>query len=200
MPRSTRPELITREEKQAEIVAELVLLGADEVAKSVARCWHDRIFGDPAQHKYRCRSVSCLFCRNRASLSAWWRAYSRWSSERGARSHFAVPHEYCLTEMPATAKSLRNLRDRLSRERGWLFDDLGFAGLTDGCQIHVIASHPTLSRGQVRERLRMLWPGLILEDVPAAPVFEMSPKMLAQIGSLRRGLQPARFSISPRNL
>lgn len=197
--RSTRAELILREERQAEIVAKLIGLGAEDVAARVLHCWCDRLFGDSNQHRYRCRSVSCLFCRNKASLSAWFRAYSRWSCERGTRSYFSLAFDDCLSELPALAKGLRNLRDRLARERSWLFADLAFAGLTDGRAIHVIVSHPKLSREQVRERLRTLWPGVILGDVPAAPVFAMSPRSLAQIGSLRRGLQPLRFSISSRN-
>ena len=197
--RRCRKAIVEAEQAQAAVIGELVLLGAEGLAAQVTRCWNSRLFGDPSQYKFRCRSVCCLSCRNKASLSAWWRAYSRWSRGRGARSYFALAFDDCLSELSALAKGLRNLRDRLASERSCLFADLAFAGLTDGRAIHVIASHPTLSREQVRERLRSLWPGVVLEDVPAAPVFAMSPRTLAQIGSLRRGLQKARFSISPRD-
>ena len=196
--RRCRAEIVEAEQAQASVIAELMLHGADNVAAQVTRCWRDRLFGDPTRHEFRCRSVSCLFCRNRASLSAWSRAHRRWSQARGASSSFTLPVEDCLTELPAIAKSLRNLRDRLARDRSWLFADVGFVGLTDGERHHVVASHPRLSRGQVQDRLRALWPGLVLVDVPVEPVFAMSPKTLAHVGSLQRGLQPLRFSISPR--
>ena len=82
-----------------------------------------------------------------------------------------------LTELPSLSKSLRNVRDRLARD-SWLFEDLGFVGLCDGCHVHMIASHPGISRQQLGERLWRLWPGLALEDAPDVPMTELSPHML----------------------
>ena len=88
--RSTSAEIIDRERKAAEVVAELMLLGAYEVAASVLRCWHNRLFADPRQHRPRCRSVCCLSCR-RPSLAAWWRSFVAWSLDRGATSYLSLP-------------------------------------------------------------------------------------------------------------
>ena len=94
------------------------------------------------------------------------------------------------------AKQLRNLRDRLARE-SWLYESLAFTGITDGRHLNVICSHPRLAREQVQRRLRALWPELVLVDVPTAPVFELSSRVLALLASRRRGLQPARFMMLP---
>lgn len=115
--RRCRKEIVEAEQTQASVIAELMLLGAYDVAAQVTRCWHERLFSDRSRHRFRCRSVSCLFCCNRASLQAWSRAHRRWSEERGASSYFSLTVENSLTELPAIAKSLRNLRDRLARER-----------------------------------------------------------------------------------
>lgn len=195
--RRCRAEIVDAEQTQAAVIAELVLLGADDEAAQVTRCWHDRLFGDPARHRYRCRSVACGSCR-RPSLATWWRAFRRWSSEGSATSYVRLSGDDLLAELPRLAKSLRNLRDRLAREQSWLFADVGFAGLSDGRCVHLIVSHPGLRRRQIGDRLNALWPTLVLEDVPVAPVFELSPRTLAALGAQRRGLQPFRFSVSPR--
>ena len=195
--RSTRAELIQRKEKQAQVIAELMLSGAEDVAAQVTRCWHDRLFSDPQEHRYRCRSCACLTCR-RPSLASWWRAFRRWSYEGGATSYFRLSGDDLLAELPRLAKSLRNRRDRLAREQSWLFADVSFVGLSDGRCVHLIVSHPGLRREQVGDCLKTLWPTLVLEDVPAAPVFELSPLTLAKLGARQRGLQPLRFSISSR--
>ena len=195
--RSTQAEIIAREQQQAEIIAELMLLGADDVAARVVQCWHDRLFGDPSHHRRRCRSISCLSCR-RPPLAAWWRSFVNWSLDQGSTSYFCLPPADPLTKLPVLAKRLRNLRDRLGREESWLFNDMAFFGITDGSTLHVVVSHPGISRGQVVKRLRVLWPGIVLDDVPAAPSFELSPRMLARLGAARRCLQPCRFVILPR--
>ncbi len=195
--RSSRAEIIERERKAAEVVAELMLLGAYEVAASVLRCWHNRLFGDPRQHRPRCRSVCCFSCR-RPSLAAWWRSFVAWSRNRGASCYFGLLLADPLVELPAVAKRLRNLRDRLARDESWLFADLALFGITDGSTLHILVSHPGISRMHVQKRLRILWPKIVLADVPTSPSFELSPKMIAQLGAGRRGLQRARFVVLPR--
>ena len=195
--RSTRAEIVRREEMQAQIVAELVLDGAEQVAEQIVKCWRNRLFGDPRQHRPRCRSVACLSCR-RPPLTAWWRASTRWSASQGATSYFVLPADAFSDDLPVTAKALRNLRDRLTREESWLFADLAFLGTSDGQRLHVLVSHPSLSRQQVTARLRALRSDIVLVDVPASLAFELSPQMLARLGTARRGLKPMRFTVWPR--
>ena len=154
MPRacSTRADLVRREAEQAEIIAELLLLGADDVAERVTRCWRNRLFGDSARHRYRCRSISCGTCR-RPPLAAWWRSYRRWAEEGGATSYFRLSSAAQLTDVAKISKSLRNLRDRLGRD-SWLYEDLSFVGISDGRHVHVLASHPRMGRRQLGERRR----------------------------------------------
>ena len=194
--RSTRAELIQREAEQAIIVAELMRVAADGVAAQVLRCWHDRLFGDPAQHRFRCRSVSCDSCR-RTTLNSWWRAFSRWADEGGATSYFSLSVHDPLIELLMIGKSLRNLRDRLARD-SWLYARVAFLGVADDHHAHVIVLHPGMGRRQIAERLHVLWPDMVLADAPANPVDELSPQLLARLGSKARGLQPLRFVISPR--
>ena len=194
--RSTRPEIVEREQRQAQIVAELMLLGADDVAARVTQCWRDRLFGDPARHKYRCRSASCGACR-RPSLSAWWRSYQRWAEEGGPTSYIRLAIDDPLTDLATIAKSLRNHRDQIARD-SWLYARLAFLGVADDPHVHLIVSHPGLGRQQVAERLHALWPEMVLEDAPPDPVEELSPQLLARLGQRSRAFQPLRLIISPR--
>ena len=116
---------------------------------------------------------------------------------RGATSHAVLRVDDPFVELPVIAKQVRNWRDRLVRE-SWLFEDLGFAGITDGGEVHVLVSHPLLARAQVQQRLRSLWPEMVLADVPTALLFELSSQALALLGSMRRGFQRARFVVLPR--
>ena len=194
--RSTKAEIVEREQRQSEVIAELTLLGADDVAAQVTACWHDRLFGHPDQHRYRCRSAACGSCR-RPPLAAWWRSYVAWGQGRGATSYAVLRVDDPFIELPIIAKQLRNRRDRLVRE-SWLFEDLGVGGLTDGQDVHLLVSHPLLARAQVQQRLRSLWPELVLADVPTELLLDLSSPVLALLGSMRRGLQPARFVVLPR--
>ncbi len=194
--RSTRAELIRREAEQAIVVAELMRVGADGIAAQLLRCWHDRLFGDPARHRFRCRSVSCGSCR-RTSLNGWFRAFRRWADEGGPTSYFRLPVDDPLIELPVIGKSLRNLRDRLARD-SWLYARVAILGVADDSHLHLIVSHPGLNRRQIAERLHALWPETVLEDAPADPVDELSTKLLARLGERSRALQPLRFIISPR--
>ncbi len=173
--RSTRAELIRREAEQAIVVAELMRVGADGIAAQLLRCWHDRLFGDPARHRFRCRSVSCGSCR-RTSLNGWFRAFRRWADEGGLTSYFRIPVNDPLIELPVIGKSLRNLRDRLARD-SWLYARVAFLGVADDSHVHLIVSHPGLNRRQIAERLHALWPEMVLEDAPADPVDELSPQV-----------------------
>ena len=193
--RSTRIELLRREALQAETIAELMLLGEDDLAAQVVLCWHDRLFGDPSRHRRRCRSCACLSCR-RPPLAAWWRSFEVWGLGRGATSYAALPVGKPFVELPAIGRQVRNLRDRLARET-WLFENVGLCGVTNGRQVHLIVSHPLLTRELLQGRLQALGPKMVLADVPAAPTMELSPQMLALLGSMRRGLQPARFVVLP---
>ena len=107
-----------------------------------------------------------------------------WGRDHGATSYFSLPTADPFIELPAVAKVLRDLHDRLVRNESRLSEDLAFCGVGDGDAVHVV-SHPGISRGQVVKRLRVLWPGIVLEDGPPAPSFELSPRMLA--GSALRG-------------
>lgn len=194
--RSTRADLVRREAEQAEIIAELVLLGADEKAAQLIRCWHGRLFGGSGQHRYRCRSISCGTCR-RPPLAAWWRSYRRWAEEGGPTSYVRLAIDDPLTDLATIAKSLRNRRDQIARD-SWLYAPLAFLGVADDSHVHLIVSHPGLSRQQVSEQLEALWPTRFLDDAPAEPVDYLSPQLLARLGQRSRAYQPLRFVISPR--
>ena len=198
-PRSTRADLILREQEQARIVAELTMIGADDVAAKVTRCMHARMIGDPGQHRFRCRSVACRSCR-RSPLAAWWRSSLTWCHDGGATSYVRLLVDDPLVELPTWAKSLRNLRDRLVREESWVWAEMAFLGIADRQHAHILISHPGIARGQVMQRLKRLWPTLVLTDAPTMPVAVLDSTMLARLGARGRGYQPTRFQVFQSSL
>ena len=196
--RSTRTELLRRDEKQAAIVAELLVLGADKLAAQVTRCWHDRLLVYSGRRRFTCRSVTCYSCR-RPPLAAWWRSILTWCHEGGATSYLRMPVGDPFIDLPVIAKSIRNLRDRLLRAESWLWGGTGFVGISDGQHLHILISHPGIARGQVQRRLSCLWPAVLLIDAPMMPLAALDTKILARLGARRRGYQPMRFQVLPHN-
>ena len=194
--RSTRTEIVDREVEQAKIVAELIMIGADDSASKVTRCWHDRLVSDPGQHRYRCRSVACRSCR-RPPIPAWWRSYLAWCQDGGATSYLRLSVDHPLVDVSVIAKSIRNLRDRLVREESELWAEVAILGVADGEHVHILVSHPGIARCQVERRLWRLWPKKLLHDAPTMPVASLDAPMLARLGARGRGFQPLRFQVLP---
>ena len=68
-----------------------------------------------------------------------------------AMSYLRLPVGDPLVEPHVIAKSLRNHRDRCVREETWVFETLAFCGISDGHNLHVLVSHPSVARVQVIE-------------------------------------------------
>ena len=191
-PRSSRAEVLAREDKQAEIIAELTMLGAQDVAAQVTRCWSERLVGNLARYRFTCRSVACCSCR-RPPLEAWWRSYVKYTE--GLRISFVClpltdPGEFA----SRVSKALRNLRDRRTSE-SWLWRGVAICGIADMTAAHTIIAHDGLPRHHVEKCLRSVWSEACLVDLPVLPVTAPSPRMLAALAARKRGFQPTRFVI-----
>lgn len=192
-----RTAIIDAEAQQAEVVAELTILGEHDIADRLTRCQSTRLWR-PDGWLWRCRLAGCSACR-RTAMRTWWAGIREWA---GPQATLVATHlgDDVLGGMRLLRRGLRDVRDRAThRDRRWRA--VAFAGMVSDDTAIVFAAHPGIPQETVITVLRPRWPTITIV-LPAAgePSWLMTVETAVRLSVRRRGIEPLRAIIMPQGI
>ena len=126
----------------------------------------------------------------------WWQAIETWLPGPDV-SHLTIPFDDDPVEaVRKIRRGLRDVRDRIGRERNPAWRQVAFGGFLNGATVLVRVHHPGIHSVRLWPTLKTRWPEIVVRDVSAVCLDpNVSIDVAADLARRRRGIEPIRIIV-----